>query len=68
MSPTRPPSGNLPTWLTAGIVALFAVALLVHIAADFASEEYDGGSTSLMLGGIVGAALAGDRLVRRGDE
>lgn len=62
------PSGNLPPWLTTGIVALFAAATIIHIAADYANGDYDGGSTSLMLGGIVGAALAGDRLVRRGDE
>lgn len=63
------PSGDhsgLPPWLTAAIVGVFAVALLIHIAVDIISKTYDGQSTSLMLGGIVGSALAADRIVRKG--
>jgi hypothetical protein len=67
--PPPPPKRDhdgLPSWLTASIVAVFAVALLIHIAADMANQSYDGQSTSLMLGGIVGSALAADRIVRKG--
>lgn len=62
--------GHLPRWLTISIVAGFAVFTVVHIIVDIAVESYDGGTTSLMLGGIVGAALAGDRInaSRGGDE
>lgn len=52
----------LPRWLTISIVAAFAAATLIHIAVDIAVGSYDGGTTSLMLGGIVGASLAGDRI------
>lgn len=60
--PPPPPETHLPRWLTISIVGGFAAATLVHIAIDIVVATYDGGTTSLMLGGIVGAALAGDRI------
>lgn len=54
--------GHLPRWLTVSVVGGFAAFTVVHIIIDIAVESYDGGTTSLMLGGIVGAALAGDRI------
>lgn len=54
--------GHLPRWLTVSIVAAFAAFTIIHIVVDIAVATYDGGTTSLMLGGIVGAALAGDRI------
>lgn len=58
----RKGDGHLPRWLTVSIVGGFAAFTVVHIIIDIAVDTYDGGTTSLMLGGIVGAALAGDRI------
>lgn len=67
---TRRHEGHLPRWLTASVVGGFAIFTVVHIIIDIAVATYDGATTSLMLGGIVGAALAGDRInaSRSGDE
>ena len=60
--PERSEQNALPRALTAAIVGAFAAGLLVHIGVDIALASYDGASTSFMLGGLVGAALAGDRI------
>lgn len=58
--------GGLPRWMRVGIVGSFAVGLLTHIAYDATSQTYEGASVSLMLGGVVGAALSLDEYLRRG--
>lgn len=58
----RSHDGHLPRWLTISIVGAFAAFTIVHIIIDITVATYDGATTSLMLGGIVGAALAGDRI------
>ncbi len=66
-TPVAKGRSGLPPWLRTSIVGSFAAGLLAHIAYDASNTSYEGASTSLMLGGIVGAALSLDEYLRRGN-
>lgn len=56
--------GDLPLWFRASVIGLLAVTLVVHIMLDVFIDTYDGLSTSLMLGSIVGTAVGLNEFVR----
>lgn len=62
----RPPRGSdLPLWFRVGALGILVVTFVVHLALDIAVDDYDGGSQSLLLGGIIGTALGVGEFMRR---
>lgn len=62
----RPPRGSdLPLWFRVGTLGVLVVTFVTHLAVDVAAKDYDGGSQSLLLGGIIGTALGVGEFMRR---
>ncbi len=59
------PGSNLPGWLRGTIIAAFAVFLGGNILADIFVTGYEGQAESLILAGLLGSALAVDKISRR---
>lgn len=51
-------------WVRTSIIALFSITLIANIVIDGLVAAYDGATTSLMLGGIVGTSLGINEFVR----
>lgn len=58
----------MPRSVRVGIIVAFAAFLLWHVAYDATHPDYEGLSTSLMFGGIVGAALSINEVLGRRDR
>lgn len=57
---------DLPLWLRVSAISLLVLTLVGNVVSDIFVKDYDGLPTTLMLGGLVGAALGIDRAIRRG--
>ena len=58
-------SNGLPQWFRLAVLSIFVGVFVVHLAVDIARPDYDGGSLSLLLAGIVGAALGINQVINR---
>lgn len=59
-----PPGGNLPNWLTWSIVGALAALFIVNVGLDYNSATYDGQGESIIIAGLLGAALGLDKIRR----
>ena len=53
---------DLPLWFRLTVLGLLTGLLIVHLLYDMTHLDYEGATTTLMLGGIVGASIGLDRL------
>lgn len=65
---SKDPKSDLPLKFRVILIGSLAATLIIHIFIDAFSKSYDGASTSLMLGGIVGTALGVNEYLRGKDD
>lgn len=63
-APGGPPGTDLPIWFRVAAIGALVMLLAAHIIIDIFVDTYEGNSTSLMLGGIVGTALGLNEFLR----
>jgi len=58
------PGGPLPNWLTWSIIGALACLFVVNVGLDYHSTTYDGQGESIVIAGLLGAALGFDKIRR----
>ncbi len=61
-----PDGTELPVWFRVAIIGMVAATMVIHIMIDAFRPDYEGLSTTLMLGGLVGTGLGLNEYLRRG--
>lgn len=55
---------DLPLRFRVAVLGILVATFVIHLAIDVFKDDYDGGSTTLLIGGIIGAAIGVREIVR----
>lgn len=59
---------DLPLWFRIGALLVLLALLVFNLVWDATHAEYEGAGATLMLGGVIGAAIGLDQLRKGGSE